>query len=293
MDEINSTETFVDDSESFNEVEDSMDAAIDADWDDDVSAEEAEESETDQSEETEAEDSTDESEPQEEKTEEPTEDKKEETADEWWKTMKVLGEVKEVASIDEAKALMQKGADYDRIRAERDALKAERGNVSDYEAFVKELAESSNVTPEALMETTRIRFEMAKDKSLTQEKAKELVQGRMAESKAKAEAEAKKQNDFHEFGLAHRDVTGEMIPAEVWKAYNEGKGTLLELYDRHVAETTEKQKAEEVAKENERLKAELEALKANTKNKNRSTGSTKSRGKAAELDAIDSDWYND
>ena len=46
------------------------------------------------------------------------------------------------------------------------------------------------------------------------------------------------------------------------------------------------------AYENRQLKAELAKQKQAEKNKSRSTGSQASRGKASEMDAFDSAWYD-
>ena len=79
-------------------------------------------------------------------------------------TLKVNGEEIEVDR-DEVITLAQKGKDYDRIKTERDNLKADSATMTKlkgYESFLKELAESGEtpMTIEQLVENTRARMLM-------------------------------------------------------------------------------------------------------------------------------------
>ena len=266
-------------------------SAIDAAWyDEDGTAEATETEETDQSdeaEETEAEEETeDTAENEPEDGEEETEKAEEKKADELFE-LKHLGETKSVTR-DEMKALAQKGLDYDRIRAERDALKAEKENGNEYEQFVKELAEQQKTTPEELMMNQRVRSMMLEDRTLTAAKAREMIKAQQDERKSAKAAEAKRNESFRSFAQAHPDVKPEDIPQSVWDDVHGGMDIGV-AYDKFA-------KAEESRKLSERnaeLEKELAALKANQKNAARSTGSkAKSRGTAPKMSAFDAAWYD-
>jgi len=103
----------------------------------------------------------------------------------------------------------------------------------------------------------------------------------------------KRDSDMVEFVKEYPNVKGDEIPSTIWDDYAKGKGTLAELYGKHLASEQEKAEADRVRKENEDLKKELETLKANQKNAARSTGSTKSRGSATTQSLIDKYWNED
>jgi hypothetical protein len=82
---------------------------------------------------------------------------------------------------------------------------------------------------------------------------------------------------FANFLQAYPDVKAEDIPQEVW---NDAGRTydLVGAYQRH---------------ENRELRKEIETLRQNNKNKERSTGSTKSAGTRNASQAFDALWYDD
>lgn len=287
MDEMTTgTEVLVDDSIAGGEI---SDAEIDAAWDDEDIGTEESEAEADQPEAEQSEEQTEAEVKEDAPAEQTKEAEKTETADEWWKEIKVLGEKQTVESIEAAKALMQKGADYDRIRAERDQLKAEKGSGSELELFVKELASGSNKSVEQFMEDTRVRLAMARDKGLTEESARESIKAQMSKAKAEAADKARRDTEMTEFIREHPDVKGEDIPQQVWADFIAGRGSLKDLYESHVGTAKAKEEVESLRKEVERLKAEVEAAKENAANAAKSTGSVKSSGKSIES-LIDKYW---
>lgn len=259
---------------------------------------ETEEPETDQSEgeEEPKEDGGNEQEQKEEKAEEPP-------VPESFK-LKHLGEEKEY-SRDEVTTLAQKGLDYDRIRTERDALKADAPKYKDHEAFLAEIAESAGVTVDKMIEDIRTRALVEREskagRPLTETAAREQIQREMAartKSATKAEEEtkpeepekpatderdARKRAEIQKFAIAHPDVKGQDIPPDVWQAFHDTDSSLEELY-------TSKVLYPKVLKELEAIKAKTAEKEQNDRNAARSTGSRKSAGKAKAKDPFYDGW---
>ena len=201
-------------------------------------------------------------------------------------TLKVNGEEIEVDR-DEVITLAQKGKDYDRIKTERDNLKADSATMTKlkgYESFLKELAESGEtpMTIEQLVENTRARMLMNQDENLSEEEALKQVRAnkgteKKEPEKAEATPEERRQAMFANFLQAYPSLKAEEIPQEVW----EDAGRTFDLvgaYQRH--------QIRELTKQNE-------ILRQNEKNKERSTGSTKSAGSRNANQAFDALWYDD
>ena len=243
---------------------------------------ETESDETDQSEADEAEDASDDESA--EASEEPVDEEPGKEADQSF-TLKHLDEVREV-NRDEVIALAQKGLDYDRIRTERDSLKAEKATLQDHEDFLKELAEMAGTSIEDLMVTTKARLVVADEKkkgnAITLEQAKYRVQSDMkAAKKAEPAAEPKEDpkakddalnENFMRFRREYPDVKAEDIPKEVWAEFGDGKKELTECYRRY---------------ENKQLKARIKDLE---QKKVRSTGSRKSNGSPIKEDDLYVGW---
>lgn len=252
-------------------------------------SEEVEESEADQPEEEDKTEETDAKEPEKE------EEKQPETppAPESFK-LKHLGEEKEY-NRDEVTTLAQKGLDYDRIRAERDSLRAEAPKYKDHEAFLTEIAESAGTTVEKMIEDIRTRALVEREskagRPLTETAAREQIQREMAaraknnakpeeekpeaaepEKPATDERDARKRAEIQKFAIAHPDVKGQDIPPDVWQAFHVTESSLEELY-------TSKVLYPKVLKELEDLKTKAAVKEQNDKNAARSTGSRKSAGK--------------
>jgi hypothetical protein len=234
----------------------------------DLSEDSSEETETPEAEEAE-------SEP--EKAEEPEPETKPEADNQRFK-LKYNGEESEVDR-DKIIELAQKGMDYDRIKAERDSFKTDAPTMQRYKEqndFLEALAKTNGITVEQLIEDTKVRMMMSDDDSLTEDAARKKVRGEKAaekkeETKAEATPEERRQQMFASFMNAYPDLKAEEIPQEVW----EDAGRTFDLtgaYQRYV---------------NRELRKELETLRQNNKNRERSTGSRKSIGASKPKDDFD------
>ena len=203
-------------------------------------------------------------------------------------TIKVNGEDRQV-TLAEMTELAQKGSDYDRVKQERDTFKQDAPTLQKYkgyEAFLKELADSSGIEIETLIENTRARLLMneaeAKGEELSEEEAVQRVRQRAAKpaepEPAPEETEEQKRNKaFAAFVTEYPDVDPKTIPKEVWAEFNTS-GNLVGSYRKY---------------EIKKLRSENEQLKRNQKNKERSTGSRRTAGATAPKDAFDEVWDND
>lgn len=179
------------------------------------------------------------------------------------------GEAKKLTK-EEATALSQKGLDYDRIRPIYD--------------FVKELADEEGKSVDEYVKSTnenlkdfRIK-QLAEEKGVSEEIARELYESRVAKNKllasekekAKESEDKEKLNaDIKSFQAAHPEITDfNSIPKEVWNEVQ--KGTPLQYaYDRY---------------ELEQLKKENSILKTNAKNKEQEvTTGTQADSKAKDI----------
>lgn len=206
--------------------------------------------------------------------------------------LKHLDEVRTVGR-DEVIALAQKGLDYDRIRGKLEELRGLEAQASEngaFAEFVQELAQNAGVSPEVLMDTTRAKILMGKQQGLSQEDALQQVKA-AREARSKTDQQSKdardarnRQEHFREevarFRTMHPDVRAEDIADEVWQDYDKS-GNLTDAW----------QNAENrrLAAENADLRKELDALKQDRKNTERSTGSRKTAG-AGKHSAVDDAW---
>ena len=191
-------------------------------------------------------------------------------------TLKHLGESKDYSK-DETITLAQKGLDYDRIRNERDALKAEKQTLQEHEDFLKELAELANLSIEDLMTETKAKLVVADEKkkgnNITLDQAKYRVQTEARIKKAEAPKLSKREESFKRFTELYPGVDD--VPKEVWAAFGDGsKEDLAMLYTKHIEAEKQKQLQSKLDEALERLKT----LEQNEKNKKRSTGSRRSNG---------------
>lgn len=211
-------------------------------------------------------------------------------------TLKHLDEVKTVSK-EEVVTLAQKGMDYDRLKQKSEerymALESEKKLVESRIAIFDEIAKQGgfsdvgelidNIQAEQLAQRTGVDTETAlqqvrlerREKALA-EKEKQLTSEKTSRNKVDEDARA--------FVEKHPNVDFGAIPKEVWDKVNAGE-SLLSAYDGFMADKEQK----ELAAENERLKAELEAAKKNAENKARSTGSATSAGK----DSVSDPWLSD
>ena len=238
------------------------------------------EPETEEAVETETNDET----PNEENIPEEAEEPAEDTAPQVTEDKYELKHLSEVQTVDREKVieLAQKGLDYDRIRADRDTTRAENEELRTYKEFLQELADSSKMTIEQLMDETRADVISHRDgtrKEVALKQVREARESRKSNFTQKSLEEAR-QADYQRFSETHPNLDPKDIPAEVWQRMNDNNLLLSEAYAPiDIANT----KAALEAKERE-LKAKEEkiaALEQNMTNASRSTGSRKSDGATA------------
>ena len=198
--------------------------------------------------------------------------------------LKYMDESKKV-SREEAKALAQKGLDYDRIRGERDSLKAEHAKLKEYEGFLNEL-KGDFPDIEAMMTDTRARMIAEKEGiSYTDAVAKaKLMHPEQKPTETKREDQPQRQDAVQRFVQLYPGVKAEEIPQSVWDEVKK-TGDLVGAYQSY-----ERQKqADEIAS----LKNEIATLKQNQKNAARSPGSMSSSGKTNAKSLIQQLWDED
>lgn len=217
-------------------------------------------------------------------------------------TLKHLGESKNY-SRDEVTTLAQKGLDYDRIRTERDSMRAEMPAMRDAMNFIEELAAGSHVSVEELMESVRAKALITREaeagRTISDVGAREQIRREKAARERDAEATAKAHDvetetppaqtepakpdvmaEIRRFALAYPEVKATEIPQKVWDDFRAGKGDLTSLYTMN---------------ENAALRQKVAALEQNEKNRGRSTGSMKSAGNRSAKSAMQEVWdaYDD
>ena len=204
-------------------------------------------------------------------------------------------------TIDEVLELASKGMDYDGVRQDRDELRRERAALNGQTEFLKELAKRAGdatieqhldrvratwsiqdaeksgnvVSPEdALIRATQTRLTAAEPEPEKEPEAEQPKPVEQQEKSAEGESAAQRAQMFRAFIAEYPGVKPEDIPKEVWTECAR-TGDLAGAYRKH---------------ENAKLKAELEELKLNQRNKERSTGSWQSAGAPTPKDAFDEGW---
>lgn len=186
--------------------------------------------------------------------------------------------------------LAQKGLNHDRILAQRDDLQREnetlqkfkQENETDLE-LLHSSAELAGMTVNQFLNSIRENALVAK--GMSRDAAKERIKREDAEKRlAKKDAEAAQKakaadeetsrknrirQDSEAFAKKYKDVDPKSIPQEVWDAVASGE-SLVSAYGNYQAKQTER--------ENEKLRAEIAALKKNKENREKSIGSMKTDG---------------
>lgn len=183
--------------------------------------------------------------------------------------------------IDEVLTLANKGMDYDGVRDDRDNLRE----------FLTELAQSGGMSIDELIDSTRARMlvqkRQAEGNPISETDALFTVQRERAEKKAARAAETAKAEEqtrnrmISDFIAEFPDVQATDIPNSVWAESRE-TGNLAAAYRKYA----NNQKDAEL----QRLKKEIETLKQNKKNKERSTGSMRSSGVSSSADPFEEGW---
>lgn len=191
---------------------------------------------------------------------------------------------------EEVTELAQKGLNHDRILAQRDELQRENGELQKFRQenesnlnLLNSAAELAGMSVSQFLNNIRENALVAKGMSrdaakerVLREDAEQKLARKSAEDAAKAENEKREKTsqerikrDSEEFARKYKDVDPKTIPQEVWEAVSSGE-SLVAAYGNYLAEQT--------AKENEKLRAEIEALKKNEENRSKSIGSMKTEG---------------
>lgn len=277
------------------ETEDVYDEDDDAEWDaikwgsdedDDKTEDEDEEANTEPATKADQPDDSGEEKAGDEGSEQPAEDETqsegEQDADQYL-VLKHMDDEPRKVSKEEATVLAQKGLDYDRIREERDSLKANATRFAEMEKFLNEV-KGSYATIEDMMDGVRAQMLTESDKNLTQEQA--LAKAKAMRAPAPAAEDKPQQNRaaVDDFIKAYPDVKAEDIPKSVWDETRR-TGNLVAAYARY--------ETQQLKDANKKLQEALDAEKQNAKNRERSAGSAKSAGAKSTKSLIQELWDED
>lgn len=198
--------------------------------------------------------------------------------------LKHFDEVRKVSK-EEAKRLAQMGLDYERIKTERDSMKADYQTLKGYEAFLNEL-KGNFPSIQALMNDTRARLLSDKEGiSYADAMAKVQNQTPAPDKPAAPVDKAVQGNDaVQKFVDLYPDVKAEDIPQSVWDEVKQ-TGDLAGAYAKYEASKKDSRIAA--------LEAEINTLKQNEKNAKRSAGSSNSSGKTNAKSMIQTLWEAD
>ena len=208
--------------------------------------------------------------------------------------LKHLGQTVRVTP-EQLNAYAQMGLDYQRIRDDRDAARAEVARLKEMEDYLKELAAPQGISVEDLLDGAKaevlankehldrgIALQRVKlDRERKQFEAQKAQQTRAQQEQS--EKEQRQRDQFLQFAKEYPKVKPNDIPKEVWEKFKEGMN-LTSAYAQYEAKSLRDQVAS--------LEAKLEAEKKNSENKKRSTGTQKSAGNVTEQDAFDRLWYD-
>lgn len=215
------------------------------------------------------------------KPEEPAPEQKPEEEDQFLE-LKHMDQVKKV-NREEAKALAQKGLDYDRIRGERDSMKAEHGKLKEYESFLNEL-KGEFPSIEAMITDTRARMLAEKDGIPYADAVAKVKVMHPEQQETKRENQTQENPAVQQFVQLYPGVKAEDIPQSVWDEVKK-TGDLVGAYQSY----ERKKQADEITS----LKNEIATLKQNQKNASRSPGSMSSSGKNQGKSLIQQLWDED
>lgn len=207
--------------------------------------------------------------------------------------VKVLGEEKEL-TVAEATPFIQKGMDYDRVKAqlhsantELEQLRQFQSENADNIAFLQQLAQESNKSLSDMIDEIRagqivkkekVSWEVAVER-VKAEKMRRQLDSQNTARQQETEAEAKKKADVAEFIRKFPGVTADNIPKEVWDKVN-GGDTLVHAYEAHMTAKKDAEKDQKIAE----LERQIAAMKQNTANKAKSTGSQRTGGQESARD---------
>lgn len=174
---------------------------------------------------------------------------------------------------EEAKPLIQKGLNYDKILGERDELKASMSRYKAMEEFLEEIkGDYSSI--EDLIDGTRA--------AIMQEEG----MGRdEAMAKAKNKRTPEKRVNADEFVSRYPSVKAADIPQSVWDEARKNGGDLVAAYSKYESSEKDRRISD--------LEAEIAALKQNKENEERSSGSRRTAGSSNSKSLIQALWDDD
>lgn len=197
--------------------------------------------------------------------------------------------------------LAQKGRDYDHTRQERDQLrqyreqngkaieyleKVARKNGMDIQGFLNEM-QRRELTDGGMSEQEAAReLDMRRREEEVQRGREELEAQRRQEADSRRQAQEKTERmrtDIAGFLKAYPQVKPDDIPKEVWDRVNQGE-SLAAAYAQH--------EVAQLKAQAQQLQTEIEALRQNQNNAQRTPGSL-GGSSGAELDEIDRLWADD
>lgn len=275
--------------------DDSADVDVEPETDDEDIDEEAEDEDSAQSEPEETEVESEESEPETETEKQDTNAEPEREADTKLFHLKHLGEE---VDVDESKVveLAQKGMEYDHIRGKVTSLEEEIARLREGDAFLNELAAASELTIEELIDTTRARMLVSKEKeegrTMGEAEAMKRVQRMRKEVKPanKEPEQAKPEEQPQKTEEQQRQERSQQIISHFVQKFPDldpksiPKDVLMDGFERgNLVEAVLEWKFKNVSSENEKLKL-------NEKNKERSTGSRKTTGKSTAKNPLFAGW---
>ncbi|MDD6467988.1 MAG: hypothetical protein PUF50_07380 [Erysipelotrichaceae bacterium] len=231
----------------------------------------------------------------EEQQEQPEPTKEEESNQPQTIKVKFNGEVKEIP-LDEAITLAQKGMNYDKKVSELDSLKNSRQI-----KVIERLANQANMSIDEYLDSVELGFENQNIKKISVELKKkypdsseelldELAKSQyaliMQENKIKAEEEARKKEENEKDEQKEQDDKLNEMISEFMKLYPDvdlekelQNPEFIKLVDQGHSLVSAYQNID-----NQRLKAELEAIKKNDKNKSKATGPISGNSESKEED---------
>lgn len=182
-----------------------------------------------------------------------------------------------------ATELAQMGLDYDRVRGQRDEFRRQAEELRQYQAetselvdFLRDLAKSSGMSPQQLMDEVRVNQYVQQD-NVSKETARERVAREKAERRLQAQEagrlhglspQERMQKDIREFYQSFPDVRPQEIDQSVWDDVRRGK-PLAGAYQDFLYRKASREKDQEI----QRLRSELSARNQNRDNRARTIGS--------------------
>jgi len=194
---------------------------------------------------------------------------------------------------DEVVRLVQKGQNYDKVKSELERLKGESAELKflkDSLASIKGEFEDGYALLDDALASKLVESEANNGRVVTREEALRRVKANRESifSATKENTENIKQKSIEQFASLYPNVKPESIPKAVWDEFTE-TSDLVTAYSNF--ERNEKQTAfATLQKDYESLKAELETMKQNEKNRERSTGSQRTAGSPPPKDPDFDGW---